>query len=266
MKKNITILTIILTNIFSFGQEKNDDDVEKGITQKKYEEGKLKEFAVNLFAMHYANTLYFKKNENNIEIKNGEDKHSQIKIHVKDKNQIKQFYYKNEEIVKLHITSTNLNALPANTTATTYYINQVTYAAIMEQNFERMHNLVTDDNAPNLSLKLFFGLEIPPHINTLDAIFEYIADFFSSEEAISQLFYEEDTIFGGQKSNNKSGYFITNASGKITDGILWKPNANDENEGKFEEFENEKVVQSEAISLKNFQKKIKKYLESQEED
>lgn len=258
MKNSLTIIAIWMASLFVFGQNLDSPDyketkIESGSTFKKYKNGKLDSIVVMMYAVNYGNALIFAKQNNEIKITNASDENSVIKIELKNKKQIRTFFYKNKPVIVVETIDFDINQLPKNTTITRSLSNNTIQNVSIKTNYEAFG----DDN-PDKTFKLFYGLNINPDLDNLDSIFENIGEFFSEEDALLKIFYGS---YAEKFAPKILTYLKTNESGIITDGItLDYQNKNAKETNSYNIYKNGKIIKSGKENLANFQKIYQDYI------
>ncbi|GGG64615.1 hypothetical protein GCM10007332_28790 [Epilithonimonas arachidiradicis] len=241
-----------------FGQNLDSPDyketkIERGSTFKKYKNGKLDSIVVMMYAVNYGNALIFARQDNEIKITNAADENSVIKIELKNKKQVRTFFYKNKPAIVVESIDFDINQLPKNTTITRSLSNNMIQNVSIKTNYE-----VFGDDNPDKTFKLFYGLNIRPDLDNLDSIFESIGDFFSEEDALLKLFYAS---YAEKLAPKALTYLKTNESGIISDGItLDYQNKNAQEINSYNIYKNGKIIKSGKATLADFQKIYQDYI------
>lgn len=251
MKNILTVFSLLMSAVFVFGQEKNLSDftetkIESGSTFKKYKNGKLDSIIVSMVAVNYGNALIFAKTNDEIRITNAADKNSVIKIELKNKKQVRTFFYKNKPAIILENIDFDINDLPKSAEISSGISKGILSSFKLTTDYQNFGN----DN-PDKTFKLFYRLDIPVNLDNLDSIFENIANFFSEEDALLKIFYGD---YSEKFAPQPLAYFKTDNLGKIKDGIVLdfkNKNAGDKNQ--YSIYKNGKIIKSESVNLADFQ-------------
>lgn len=257
MKLIITIL--LLCSLTAIGQnEKNnlrteEIKIESGEIIKNYDNDKLENFTVQIYANTYYNSFSFTKENDTIVVKNLKEKDAVIKIYVKDKKKVSEFIYKGKQIFYLEVIDFNVDNLPAKSKISNRLYGNEKTSYLYKNNLAK-----ADGNDYEKSYKLFLFLKTSENNVTLDSIFNQIADFFSKEDAIYRIYMSKyrDKI-NSESATNTTAYLITDELGKIKNGILWTEKSS--NNGEYHIYKNGKIIKSENINLNPFQKIINTY-------
>ncbi len=257
MKSTLTIVAIWITSLFVFGQNINSPDtiekkIESGSTFKKYKNGKLDSIVVTMYAVNYGNALIFAKSDNEIRITNAADENSVIKIELKNKKQVRTFFYKGKPAIVVEAIDFDINQLPKNMMINRFLSNNM----IQSVSIKTDYGAFGDDN-PDKTFKLFYGLNIRTDLDNLDAIIENIGEFFSEEDALLKLFYGS---YAEKFAPKILTYLKTNESGIITDGITLDYQNNARETNPYNIYKNGKIIKSGKSSLTDFQKTYQDYI------
>lgn len=259
MKNIFIICSLLLSSQFMFGQEKYPSDfietkIESGSTFKKFKNGKLDSIIVTMAAMNYGNALIISKTADEITITTAEDKNSVIKIALKNKKQIRTFFYKDKPAIILESIDIDFNNLPKNSEISSGISNGIVGSFKLSTHYEN----IGEDN-PDKTFKLFYRLDIPVNLDHLDSIFESIGDFFIEEDALLKIFYGD---YSEKFAPKALAYFKTDNLGKIKDGIILdfkNKNAGDKNQ--YAIYKDGKISKSGAKSVADFQSIFIEYRE-----
>lgn len=258
--KNIPLMLFaFLLSTLTFGQELNlanfkETKIESGSTFKKMKDGKLDSIIVSMAAVNYGNALIFSKTKDEILIKNAADENSLIKITLKNKKQIRTFFYKNKPVMILESIDLDPENLPKNGFISSGLTNNGIASYLSKSSLDE----ITGNDFPDKSMKLFSRLEINPNLNDLDAIFTNIGDFFSQEDALLRIFYGS---YAEEFEPRALVYLKTDAAGKIKDGVLYDlKNQKEGEKNQYHIYKNGKNIQSGTVDLEGFQEFFEKYM------
>jgi len=258
MKKFWSLFAFMSCSLYTFGQVGDpqgftENKIESGTVYKKYNNSKLDSIVVTMQAVNYGNALIFAKLDNEIKITNASDENSVIKIELKNKKQIRTFFYKDKPAIVVETIDFDINQLPKNITITRSLSNNIIQNVSIKTNYE-----VFGDDNPDKTFKLFYGLNIRPDLDNLDSIFENIGEFFSEEDALLKIFYGS---YAEKFAPKILTYLKTNESGIITDGItLDYQNKNSKEINSYNIYKNGKIIKSGKENLANFQKIYQDYI------
>jgi len=257
MKRILTIVTILIASLFVFGQNINSSDfiekkIESGSTFKKYKNGKLDSIVVAMYAVNYGNALIIAKSDNAVRITNAADENSVIKIELKNKKQVRTFFYKDKPAIVVESIDFDINQLPKNTMVNRFLSNNMIQSVSIKTDYEAF-----GDDSPDKTFKLFYGLNIRTDFDNLDAIMENIGEFFSEEDALLKLFYGS---YAEKFAPKILTYLKTNESGTITDGINLDYKNNTKEANPYNIYKNEKIIKSGKANLTDFQKTYQDYI------
>ena len=259
MKNILAALSLLMSTLFVFGQDMNplgfiETKIESGSTFKKYKSGKLDSIIVTMAAVNYGNALIFSKLKDEIRITNAADKNSVIKIELKNKKQLRTFFYKNKPAIIVENVDFDINNLPKNVKISNGISNGIINSYTLITNYESFGN----DN-PDKTFKLFYRLDIRSDLDNLDAIFENIGNFLSKEDALLKLFSGKYA----EKSEPQSlAYLETDASGKIKNGIyLDFKNKKNIDKNSYSIYKDGKIIKSGTANLADFQTIFMNYRE-----
>ncbi|PIF45695.1 hypothetical protein CLU96_2705 [Chryseobacterium sp. 52] len=259
MKNILIFFSVFIFSLGVFGQNMElpgftEIKIEGGSTFKKDKDGKLDSIIVTMAAVNYGNALLFSKTKDAVIIKNAADENSLIKIELKNKKQVRTFFYKNKPVIIVEGIDFDIYHLPKNAAISTVISNDIVSSCTLFANYDNLG----DDN-PDKTFKLFSRLDIRSDLSTLDAVFNNIGDFFSEEDALLKIFsgrYAEK--FGPQALASVQ----TDSSGKIKDGIILdfkNSKANEKNE--YSIYKNGKAIKSGTANLKDYQSIFMEYQE-----
>lgn len=261
MKNLLIFFSVFITSVFVFGQSMDmpgfkEVKIEGGSTFKKYENGKLDSIIVTMAAVNYGNALLFSKTKDAIIATNAADKNSLIKIELKNNKQVRTFFYKNKPVIIIEGIDFNINDLPKNATISTSISNNIVNSCTVYTNYDKLGN----DN-PDKTYKLFYRLDTRWDLNSLDAIFNNIGDFFSKEDALLKIFYGN---YAEKFAPQALASLHTDSSGKIKDGIILNFKSLKSNEkNEYNIYKNGKVIKSGTAGLKDYQNIFIEYQEKQ---
>lgn len=259
MKYFFSLFTILVCSTLVFGQNKNSSDsteksIESGSTYKKYKNGKLDSIIVSMYAVNYGNALLFSKSNDEIRITNAADKNSVITIELKNKKQIRTLSYNNKPIIITENVDFDIQNLPKNALIYSSISNDIVNSNTLNANYE-----ILGDENPDKTIKLFYGLNIQPNLDNLDAIFENIGDFFSEEDALLKIFYGR---YAEKFAPQVLAFLKTDAAGKIKDGVFMDfKNKKINEKNNYNIYKNGKIVKSGTENLSKFQNIYMEYRE-----
>lgn len=257
---NIKILLFsfsIFISSFSFAQKTETIKIENGEVYKKYKRDKLDSIVVSMAAVNYGNHLVFTKKDQEILGRSINDEHSLLKFGLKNGKQFKTFFYKKQPIISVETIDFDVNNLPKNAVITGGFEHGNYFYNMILANYEKLGN----DN-PDKSLKLFHRLNIDQNLTTLESMFDYIAQFFSQEDALLKIYYGK---YADKFMPQATAWLKTDSQGKITNGIVWKSNPKDSKNGKSEIYKAGKIIKSGTEDLEKFQKSFEIYMSSVDE-
>jgi len=234
----------------SFGQEEIQKvEIEGGTLSKKYTDGKLESFLVEMYAVNYGNAFNFIKEKDTITIDNGEISNAVIKIYFKNKMQISELFYNKKIVAYYEAINFNLDNLPKSNTIYSLLVNNKTESFINNFNFKN----VDEDFDQNL-IKFYNRLNHITDATNIDSVFSSIANFFSKEDALYRIY---SGSYAEKFAPPVITYLKTNESGKIESGIVWTEK--ETGKGKYDIYNKEKIVKSEIQSLSNFKETFREY-------
>jgi len=251
--KYLPFLISIVMSTPSFSQNQDSTEtikIESGKIVKNIVAGKLESFVVEMYAVNYGNALTFTKESNQIIIRNAQEPDAIIKIAIEDKNQIRELLYDNKVISSIKAINFDLDNLPKNSQISNRMVDGKIESYVGKSNLENI-----DEHRLDKTLKLFFRLDISAKQITIDAVFSSISDFFSQEDALLKIYSGK---YAEQTQPLMTAYLKTNEAGKIEKGIIWT--AKEGKNGKYDVYNNGKIVKTEFKSLSDFQKTIMDYL------
>ena len=245
--KNLIIILLFLANSQSlFSQKTEEIEIESGMISKEFKNGKLDNFVVSMFAVNYGNNLIFSKSKDEILIKNAEDENSVITISLKNKQQVKSFIYKNKPIITVENIILDLSNLPKNSIISSNLSEKEINSFIITSNFDNLGNANLDK-----SFKLFSRLYINPKLDNIDDIFNDLSHFFSQEDALLKIYFGRYA----EKFDPKAlAYLQTDNLSNIKTGIIWKADKSSLTTGKYDIYNNGKIIKTSSESLEKFQK------------
>ncbi|WP_051878670.1 hypothetical protein [Chryseobacterium sp. FH1] len=259
MKNSLTLILLMLCSLCFYGQEKNLSDfseieIEGGSTFKKYKDGKLDSIVVAMVAVNYGNALIISKTKDEIRIVNAADENSVIKIELKNKKQVRTFFYKDKPAIIIENIDFDLDHLPKKAQIASSISNGTITSNMLTTNYQ----LFRDDN-PDKTFKVFYRLDIRSDLDDLDAIFENIGDFFSKEDALLRLFYGN---YADKFEPKALAYLNTDISGKIQNGIYFDfKNKDVGTKNTYSIYKDGKITKSDKANLEDFQSIFIKYRE-----
>ncbi|OPC33500.1 hypothetical protein BAX97_04145 [Elizabethkingia meningoseptica] len=254
MKYLYSILAIFCLSLTLFGQKQNTlktetKEIESGKTTKKYVDGKLGSFTVDMFAVNYGNTLLFSKTDNLISIKDAQNPDAVITIYLKNKKYTTELNMKNKQLMYIEYIDLDLNNLPPNSIISAQYAHGKTESFISKNNIE-------DGRGLDKVFKLFWRMDKKANLTNINAIFNALADDFSQEDALLKIYYGK---YAEKHEPLPVVYLNTDNAGKIKKGIMWTETKSQN--GKYSIYSNGKVIKSGDQSLEGFQKVFIDYME-----
>lgn len=253
MRKKIVFIVIsILLSSYIKAQKTETIKIESGEVYKKYKGDKLDSLVVSMYAMNYGIYLVFTKTDKEIIGKSIDDKNALLKFGVKNGKQFRTFFYKNQQIISVETIDFAIDNLPKNARITGGYFANSFFYNVVVSNYEKLG----EDN-PDKSLKLFHRLNIDPKLNSLDSIFDNIAQFFSQEDALFRIYKGS---YAEEVQPKVTTWVKTDSQGRITDGIIWKSESKDLKTGKYDIYKLGKIIKTGSESLENFQKTFEKFM------
>lgn len=259
MKKILALIGFLMFSPFVFGQNMDpsgftETKIESGSTFKKYKNDKLDSIIVTMAAVNYGNALIFSKQKDEIRITNAADENSLITIKLKNKKQVRTFFYKNKPAIIVENIDFDLSNLPKNAQISSAIYKEIIISNILTTNYKSFG----DDN-PDKTFKLFYRLDVRSDLDNLDAIFENIGDFFSQEDALLRIF---SGSYAEKFEAQALAFLETDNSGKIKNGIvmdLKNKKLNDKNQ--YSVYKDGKIIKSGTENLADFQPIFIKYRE-----
>lgn len=240
------------TSSFSQAQDSKETiKIGSGQIVKNIVAGKLESFVVEMYAVNYGNALTFTKVNHQIIIRNAQEPNAIIKIAIEHKNQIRELLYDNKVISSIKAIHFDLNHLPKNSQISNRMFDGKIESYVGQSNLENI-----EEHRLDKTLKLFFRLDISAHLNTIDEVFSSISDFFSQEDALLKIYSGQ---YAAQNQPLMTAYLKTNEAGKIQKGIIWTATAGEN--GKYDIYDNGKIVKTAFKNLSDFQKTIMDYSE-----
>ncbi|OPC06470.1 hypothetical protein BAS09_02510 [Elizabethkingia ursingii] len=241
-------------NSKSFAQKQNavkseTKEIESGRITKQFTNGKLTSFTVDMAAVNYGNTLFFTKEDNIINIKDGQKPDALIRIYLKNKRYTTDLQYQNKELMYIESIDLDLNNLPPNSIISSQYKDGKAESIISRANPE-------DTRGLDKVLKLFWRMDKKTNLTDIDSIFNALADDFSQEDALLKIYYGR---YAEKFEPLPVAYLNTDNSGKIKKGIIWAETSGQN--GKYNIYSNGKIIKSGNQNLTNFQKIIMDYME-----
>lgn len=234
------------TNGNNSGTEKIE--IENGAITKKFNNGKLESFNVEVTADSYYNSFFFTKKNDTVNVTNLSEEKAVIKIYVKDKKKVSEFIYDGIPIFYQEVIEFNTTKLP---TKGKIWGN-ITNGKNVSYFFYRDNLWKAKGDDFEKSYKLYSFLKTSEYNVTSDLLFNEIADYFSEEDAILKIYlskYRNKII--AESKLFKTAYLTTNEKGQIKNGVLWTQKSDDK--GEYKLYENQKSVKTENIDLKTFQ-------------
>ncbi|WP_264530582.1 hypothetical protein [Flavobacterium sp. N502540] len=249
--KQLLFFIFLLASAFSFGQaeEVQKTEIEGGTLSKKYIDGKLESFIVEMYAVNYGNIFSFTKGKDTITVSNGEKSAAVIKIYFKDQMQISELFYKKKIVGYLEAINLNIDQLPKSNSIYSFLVNNKIKSSICSFDLNDL-----DENFDQNLIKLFTSLNHAANAENLDSAFNSIAHFFSKEDALYRIYLAS---YAEKFAPPIITYLKTNESGKIESGIVWT--GKETGNGKYEIYSKEKVIQSGIQNLSNFKETFREY-------
>lgn len=256
MKKIGCIIILLLGHFIAFGQQSDFRDftetkIEGGATYTKLKNGKLDSVVVGMFAVNYGNALIFSRSSEAIMTQNANDDQAVIKIEIKNKKQVKTLWYDNSLIVSMEYFDFDLQNLPKNRSVSIFLENDLVTASAVDSKLEQFTGELDDK-----TMKVFFGLNIPANLTQIDAVFNYIGDFFTQENALLKIFYGE---YAQEFQPSMIASFETDQYGKIREGIILDYQKN-VLKNQYKIYRNGKVIKTDIKGIIPFQKIFREYL------
>ncbi|MCT4288309.1 hypothetical protein [Elizabethkingia anophelis] len=241
-------------NSISFGQKQNSvkteaKEIENGKITKQYIDGKLNSFTVDMAAVNYGNTLFFTKEDNIINIKDGQKPDALIRIYIKDKRYTTDLQYQNKELMYIESIDLDINSLPPNSIISSQYKDGKPESFISRSQMEDIRGL-------DKVMKLFWRMDKKTNLTDIDSIFDALANDFSQEDALLKIYYGR---YAEKFEPLPVAYLNTDNTGKIKKGIVWTETSGQN--GKYNIYSNGKVIKSVNQNLTDFQKTIMDYME-----
>lgn len=256
--KYLLFFTFLFMSSLSFGQKEDMQTVkiESGSLSKKYIDGKLESFTVEMYAVNYGGVLAFSKENDTISINSGEKSNTVLKIYFKNKMRIYELLYKNKRVLCLESVNFDLDNLPKSTTIYRTLINNKIESYSSMSDFKNL-----DEDFDESLMKIFNGLIYSTDLVNIDSVFNSIADFFSNEDALYRIYVSS---YAEKLMPPITGYLKTNERGKIESGIIWTEK--ESGNGKYEIYNKEKIVESKIQSLLNFKETLQDYFTKKKDD
>ena len=261
MKKIIVLLLIVLSASAQIKKPMittREFKIESGKTLLTYKNEKLDSIQVAMYAVNYGNLITFSRTKDTIYGEMADSKNTKIKVFFKYENLTYELIHKKKSLFCIEIFKPNFSKLPSNSkvsgrlenNSNIYYNTKTTLQAPIDKaGEEEMGDL-------DKIFKLYAALNFNLDLKSIDTVFENLGTYFSKEDCLYKIFMGK---YAAQFTPKFTAFFSTDTNGKIKDGILWK--STDLKIGISETFKNGKIIQSEQLILKNFQKAIEKYAE-----
>ncbi len=258
MSKKIAFIVIsILLSSYIKAQKTETIKIESGEVYKKYKGNKLDSLVVSVMAENYGNHLVFTKTDTEIVARSINDENSLLKFGLKNGKQFKTFIYKKHPILSIETIDFDRSNLPKNAFVTGSYDKNVFFYNLLVMDHEKLGN----DN-PDKIFKLFHRLNIDPTLNSLDSIFDYIAKFFSQEDALLKIYKGS---YAEKFEPQATAWLKTDSQGKIDRGIIWKSDTKSPDSGKYEVYKSGKMINSGTESLEKFKKTFETFISTLDE-
>ncbi|WP_407500649.1 hypothetical protein [Elizabethkingia anophelis] len=241
-------------NSISFGQKQNAvkteaKEIENGKITKQYIDGKLNSFTVDMAAVNYGNTLFFTKEDNIINIKDGQNPDALIRIYLKNKRYTTDLQYQNKELMYIESIDLDLNNPPPNSIISSQYKDGKPESFISRSQMEDIRGL-------DKVMKLFWRMDKKTNLTDIDSIFDALANDFSQEDALLKIYFGR---YAEKYEPLPTAYLNTDNTGKIKKGIVWTETSGQN--GKYSIYSNGKVTKSANQNLTDFQKTIMDYMD-----
>lgn len=252
--KHLLFFFLLFMSTSSFAQKPDSTqiiEIESGKTLKRFVEGKLEKLVVQMFAVNYGNSIFFEKVKDAILITSFQEPNASIKISIKNKLQVREILYDGKLISSIEAINFDLENLPKNSQISNQMVNDKVESYVGGYIFENTGGFRLDK-----TYKLFARLNIPATLTNIDDALNSIADFFSQEDALLRIFLGR---YAEQTQALMTGYLKTNGLGKIESGIIWI-SMDDEN-GRYEIYNQGKIIKTELQTLKDFQESIISYFQ-----
>ena len=218
---------------------------DKWSTVKKWNNGVLELFMINIGAGYYGNQFTFLKNSENITVKDLMNPEYKIEIKLENNKPITELFFKNKKVKGQQVIKFDVNNLPQSSRLMLLdkLGEKKCYAAstLPEDNLDPKDML--DDE---IYLAIYASLE-SQNSNTIESEFSRLANYFSSEEMLKDL--ERNSDDNNLKSISIEGEIYTDKNGKISDGIIFYNKTM-----LYELYKNGKVVKKGITDLLKFQK------------
>ncbi|MCD9853340.1 hypothetical protein LUD75_01385 [Epilithonimonas sp. JDS] len=259
MKKILSSFALITCSLYAFGQVGDplgftENKIDGGTVYKKYKDSELDSIVVGMAAVNYGNALMISKTKDEIRIINAADENSVIKIQLKNKKQVRTFFYKDKPAIIVENIDFDLDHLPKKTQIARSISNGIITSNMLTTNYQLFGN----DN-PDKTFKVFYRLDVQSDLADLDAIFENISDFFSQEDALLRLFYGN---YADKFEPKALAYLETDISGKIQNGIYFDfKNKDISAKNAYSIYKDGKITKSDKTNLEDFQSIFIKYRE-----
>ncbi|MDY8137752.1 hypothetical protein U0D62_19180 [Aquimarina sp. 2201CG5-10] len=217
--------------------------IKDGILAEYYEEGKIKGFHVDIFAIHYFNRISFEKRKNVIEMKSMQDQGYKIKLFSKNNFITAELLKNDSTLIRMQNIDEQKSIFPADSYISIYEeFGEV--KGLSYQNFDTTFKVYDE---AQIMVEIFNQLEI---YNAKDPV-----DIFNQ-------FLEDIIVYKGFLTKNKVddppnaiGDFSSDEKGRIKDGIRFF-----KNENYYREYKNGKITKEEKITIIDFQKVFSVYL------
>ncbi|WP_035758837.1 hypothetical protein [Flavobacterium tegetincola] len=251
--KYLLAFILLFMSASSFSQIKQSITVkiESGQTTKNYKGEQLESFLVEMVAVNYGNALTFTKANNRIVITNAQEPNATIKIYLNDEKMLgRELLYKNTVYLAVQEIKFDIDNLPKNSTISIEWKNNkpISYGVTLNK-------LTSEDLDLDKMYKLFVRMDYPNELETDDAIFEHMAEFFSKEDALLRIY---EGAYAMQFNKSIVANLKTDEYGKIKEGIIWSPKQN--KDGQYQIYSNGKIVVSGDQSLTDFQQTFMAYM------
>jgi len=219
--------------------------INKGLACKIWKDGKLENFTVHIFAMHYYNRFIFERQDSTIRITNKLEEGDEIK-----------YIYTNNTMASEHTSLDgsiclsayqNVDVLHLPKSSLVFYIKSGN--EMMCKSMKMISGAENERQRFNVNIQVYESLKMPKSGNS-ESAFLFLADYFSKPKALDEIFYSDEEVTDDSSSE---AYLIavmkTDSIGKIINGICWV-NATIP---FYEEYFNGELLKKEYIDIQNFQ-------------
>lgn len=229
--------------------------INKGLACKIWNDGKLENFTVHIFAMHYYNRFIFERQDSTIRITNILEEGDEIK-YIYTNNTMASEHNSRDGSMRLSIYK-NVDVLHLPKSSLIFYIKSGN--EMMCKSIKIISDTENERQRFNVNIQVYESLKMPKSGNS-ESAFLFLADYFSKPKALDEIFYSDEEII--DDSCSSEAYLIavmkTDSIGKIINGICWVNSTTP----FYEEYLNGELLKKIYIDIQNFQKISNTFLET----